>query len=68
MSKGQRLRHVTVCNYIVFMVFGLCFSDFSFLRALKPIQRSRAEFLTVEEGAKLSERSEFLDPPQANAE
>jgi hypothetical protein len=50
------------------MVFGLCFSDFGFLRALKPIQRSRAEFLTVEEGAKLSERSEFLDPPQANAE
>jgi len=50
------------------MIFGLCFSDFDFLRVLKPIQRSRTECLTVKEGSKLSERSEFLDPPQVNAE
>ena len=32
-----------------------------------PIQRSRMEQLSVEEGDKLFERSEFLSPPQANA-
>ena len=52
----------------IFMVFGLCFFDFGFSRVLNPIQRGRTECLTVEEGSKLSERSEFLAPPQANAE
>jgi hypothetical protein len=29
------------------------------------MQLSRAVYLTADEGSKLSERSEFLDPPQA---
>jgi len=35
---------------------------------LNPMQYSRAECSAAEEGAKLFERSEFLAPPQANAE
>ena len=32
------------------------------------MQRRRAECLSAGEGSKLFERSEFLDPPHANAE
>jgi hypothetical protein len=34
---------------------------------LNPLQRSRAKCLSADEGGKLSERSEFLTPPQSNA-
>jgi len=32
-----------------------------------PLQRSRAKCLSADKGGKLSERSEFLTPPQSNA-
>jgi len=39
---------------------------FLILRFLNPLQRSRAKCLSADEGGKLSERSEFLTPPQSN--